>query len=59
MRGERRAPLPIGTKAQMGTIEMIACIQGERYYFFVDKRKPVAVSMMPADVVEGWFDESE
>jgi hypothetical protein len=34
-----------------GVIGAVGCIQGERYYWLVDKHG--SVSMMPADVVEG------
>lgn len=42
--------LPIGQKTKWGKIAMIRTIEGERYYFMIDKSGCVA--MMPSDVVE-------
>ena len=42
--------IPIGTKTKWGKIAAIRTIEGERYYFMVDKDGGVA--MMPANVVE-------
>ena len=40
----------LGTKTQFGIIAMIGCIEGERYYWMIDRHG--VVSMMPACVVE-------
>ena len=44
-----RMPLPLGTETKWGPIEMIGCLQGERYYWMV---KDYVVSMIPAFMVE-------
>ena len=42
--------LLLETKTKYGTISAIACIEGERYYFLIDRFG--TVSMLPADVLE-------
>jgi len=42
-------PLLIGTKTKWGTLECVACIEGERYYFMINKHGDV--SMMPWAIV--------
>lgn len=43
-------PLPLGTETEYGTIEMIGCLNGERYYWMVDQDG--MVSMMPDFIIE-------
>lgn len=45
-------PLPLGTEVKpYGKIEMIGSLDGERYYWLVNKDGSVA--MMPSIVIEG------
>lgn len=46
----KKNPISLGTKTKWGTVEMVGLIEGERYYWMVDKLK--CVSMMPAIMVE-------
>lgn len=42
-------PIPLGTAVKpWGTVASVAYLQGERYYFFVEK----GVAMIPASIVE-------
>ncbi len=50
--------IPLETETQWGTIKMVGCLSGERYYWIIDK-KYGGIAMLPADVVEPSLEKEE